>query len=173
MSEVYILIGGNLSDRERALTFAISEISKNIGKITLTSSIFESEPWGFSSPDLFLNQVVKVQTILTPKATLKKLQEIERLYGRARHSGNYESRTIDLDILFFDDLMIHERDLHIPHPRLHMRKFTLSPLVEIAGDYVHPFIRKSMNDLAAECTDRSQVRLFKKDMAKSNVHNEL
>lgn len=163
MSEVYILIGGNLSDREKALNYAIKEISKSIGKILSTSSIFESEPWGFDSSDLFLNQVVIVHTELTPHTTLKNLQDIEIKFGRIKQKGHYESRTIDLDILFYDHLLINDKELQVPHPHLHKRKFTLSPLVEIARDFIHPLMNKSMFDLAQECPDNSQVALFKEE----------
>lgn len=160
MSEVYLLIGGNLGNRENFLNTAIKEISSTIGKIVNISSLYESEPWGFESMDRFLNQVLIVKTQLPPFTVLKTLQNIENTMGRTRLTNKYESRTIDIDILFYDNEIINHEFLQIPHPHIQKRKFTLLPLAEIAGNYIHPFLKKSIFQLHQESTDTSKVALY-------------
>jgi 2-amino-4-hydroxy-6-hydroxymethyldihydropteridine diphosphokinase len=138
-------------------------IDKEIGQVTKSSSVYESEPWGFSSDQQFLNQVVVVESELSPNEMLDEIHIIEAKLGRKRSSAGYQSRTMDIDILFYDDLMVNESDLVIPHPRLHERRFTLLPLAEIAGDFIHPVLSESMDALAEECSDTSKVELINKN----------
>jgi 2-amino-4-hydroxy-6-hydroxymethyldihydropteridine diphosphokinase len=144
MSEVYLLIGGNLGDRINYLEKAIDEIKHNIGKIIRSSSVYETEPYGFRDEYPFLNRCLLIETILSPWDILSKTQQIERSLGRIRKSGKYESRTMDIDILFYDDLVIDEIGLIIPHPEFHKRNFALIPMSEISPGFVHPVFGKTM-----------------------------
>ncbi len=150
---VLLLLGSNLGNRQLVLREARINISKNIGEIVHKSSVYETAPWGFNVSDLFLNQVIEVKTRLQPNMLLARLLEIETSMGRLRNRKTYQSRIIDLDILFYNDLVISEPDLVLPHPRLHLRKFTLIPLNEIASEYIHPVFGKTINTLLSECKD--------------------
>jgi 2-amino-4-hydroxy-6-hydroxymethyldihydropteridine diphosphokinase len=156
----FLLLGGNLNNRVMMLETARKLIDNQIGTIIQASSIYESEPWGFQHQNNFLNQVVKIVTSCTPQQLLKNIHLIEEEMGRKRSGKGYEARTIDIDILFYDDLVLKNTDLIIPHPRLNERMFTLMPLAEIAGDLVHPRFRKTINYLKENCTDRSSVTVF-------------
>lgn len=158
MNQVYLLTGGNLGDRYSLLERAKKIIVEKIGKIVKESSIYETTPWGFNSEQDFLNQVLIVSTDLSPKKVLNKCFEIEKELGRVRQSEQYSSRTIDIDILFYNDEIIHEQELIIPHERLHERRFTMEPLVEISPEYTHPKLNKTLSELLAECEDVSEVR---------------
>ncbi len=164
MSKVFLLIGGNEGNRDKILSQAIKLIGIEIGKILKTSSIYQTEPWGFRSKNFFLNQAIILETRLSPQETLNKIIQIESGLGRMRHSASYESRPIDIDILFYDHIQVNEIDLQIPHPRLHRRKFTLIPLIEIAADFVHPIFEERMDALANKCEDNSAVELYVGDL---------
>ena len=132
------------------------------GKITRESALYESEPWGFEANEWFINQVVELYTDLTPEALLKATQEIEQELGRSRQSAesnqHYSSRTMDIDILFYNEMVLHTPQLSIPHPLLQERRFTLMPLAEIAGEYVHPVFKKTIATLLEQCADHGMVR---------------
>ena len=160
MSHVIISLGSNLGNRVLYLNAAISRMQSEIGCMVAKSSIYESESWGFESKNAFLNQVVSFETELNPEGLLKILLKIEYELGRVRVSEVYESRTIDLDILFFEDRIIDERALQIPHPRIQERKFILVPLNEILPDFNHPIFQKSIKMLLAECKDKLWVKKF-------------
>ncbi len=147
-----------MGDRYSLLERAKKIIVEKIGKIVKESSIYETTPWGFNSEQDFLNQVLIVSTDLSPKKVLNKCFEIEKELGRVRQSEQYSSRTIDIDILFYNDEIIHEQELIIPHERLHERRFTMEPLVEISPEYTHPKLNKTLSELLAECEDVSEVR---------------
>ncbi|UBM62036.1 2-amino-4-hydroxy-6-hydroxymethyldihydropteridine diphosphokinase [Candidatus Sulfidibacterium hydrothermale] len=159
---VYLLLGSNIPSRTGYLTGGIRQIRQHIGKIREVSAVYESEPWGFDASVFFLNQVVCVETGLAPEKLLEKTQEIERLLGRKEKSKGekYSSRTLDLDILFYDDAVIDKPDLTVPHPRMAERKFTLVPLAEIAPDKMHPVLNKSCAHLLTECADQGKVWKF-------------
>lgn len=156
-NQIYLLTGGNLGDRHGLLERAKKKIVEKIGKVVKESSIYETTPWGFNSEQDFLNQVLYVSTDLPSKEVLNKCFEIENELGRVRQSEQYSSRTIDIDILFYNDEIIHEQELIIPHERLHKRRFTLEPLVEIAPNLIHPVIKKSISEILKECNDKSEV----------------
>jgi 2-amino-4-hydroxy-6-hydroxymethyldihydropteridine diphosphokinase len=142
-----LLIGGNLGDRLENISQTIAHIEKRIGKIERRSSIYESEAWGFETEHRFLNVALVVETALQPESLLQKAQEIENLMGRVRNGTGYASRTMDIDILFFDEAVIDTPTLTIPHPRLHQRRFALLPLHEIMPDKVHPVLHKNIGEL--------------------------
>jgi len=130
---VYLALGSNIGNRHEAMRQAIALIGTQIGSVLRTSSLIETEPWGFSSPHAFLNACVCVVTELTPRQLLEKTQQIERLMGRTEKSvdGHYHDRTIDIDILLYDDWHVDEPDLRIPHPLMQQREFVMRPLKEI------------------------------------------
>ena len=158
MNVVYLLLGSNLSDRSALLNRARKEISSRIGNITRESSIYESESWGFHSEQMFLNQVIRLDTILNPLQILNEIFKIESELGRIRSDGQcYFSRLIDIDILFFNDEIINEAKLTIPHPKIPDRMFTLLPLSELDATMIHPGNRKSIGELIIDCQDRLNV----------------
>jgi 2-amino-4-hydroxy-6-hydroxymethyldihydropteridine diphosphokinase len=161
MATAHLLLGGNSGDRKHYIESAVQQIEESVGRIIDRSSLYESEPWGFTADTAFLNQVIRVETLLTPNETLTQLQIIEKKLGRLTRSGIYESRVIDIDILMFDDLNVHEKHLQIPHPRMHLRKFTLVPLAEIAGKVVHPLLNLDVDTLNRTCPDGLKVELYK------------
>ncbi|MGE0090239.1 MAG: 2-amino-4-hydroxy-6-hydroxymethyldihydropteridine diphosphokinase [Bacteroidales bacterium] len=160
MNKVYLLLGSNLSDRALFLLNARKFIEERIGKIKKQSRIYESAPWGFVTDNVFLNQVILIYTFLKPEEILEKIKIIEKELGRIRTSKGYASRTIDIDILFYNDEIILQHDLKIPHPQLHKRKFTLVPLNEIDTELNHPIFGKSIKMLLNECDDNSEVTIF-------------
>lgn len=158
LHKVVLLLGCNLGDKSRNLTKAVDLIGRQVGRVVSQSGIYVSEPWGFTSEDEFFNQSLVVETELSPGQLLKETQEIESKLGRTRsETGSYESRTMDIDILYFDDEVIDRSDLVIPHQSLHQRKFTLLPLAEVAPDFMHPLLQKTNTELLASCKDESQV----------------
>ena len=140
MSTVYLGLGTNLGDKKVQLRTAVNEIEKRIGRIMILSAFYTTIPWGFTSEHTFLNAACAVETSLNPYELLSVTQDIEKNLGRKHKSvdHHYADRLIDIDILFFDQIIIHEADLQIPHPLLTKRDFVLKPLVEIAPDLVHP-----------------------------------
>jgi 2-amino-4-hydroxy-6-hydroxymethyldihydropteridine diphosphokinase len=138
LHEVYLGLGSNLGDREAVLLQAIKLIDERVGQVLRRSSFIETEPWGFESTNRFLNAAVCCETTLTPREVLQVTQQIERDLGkRKRHATkrqkeiNYQDRPIDIDILLYDDLIVDEPDLKIPHPLMYQREFVMRPLNEI------------------------------------------
>lgn len=131
--KIYLGLGSNLGDRQGNISRAYAEIEKLIGAIVRQSALYESEPWGFESDNSFINSVICCETTLSPHEVLKKTQSIERQLGRTQKSvdGHYHDRTIDIDILLYDDLTVNEPDLKIPHPLMRQRDFVMKPLSEI------------------------------------------
>ena len=131
--KIYLGLGSNLGDRQGNISRAYAEIEKLIGTIVRQSALYESEPWGFESANSFINSVICCETTLSPHEVLKKTQSIERQLGRTQKSvdGHYHDRTIDIDILLYDDLTVNEPDLKIPHPLMRQRDFVMKPLSEI------------------------------------------
>lgn len=161
MKKVILGTGTDLSDRELNLKNALSLISSEIGEIVKLSSVYESEPWGFRSNKLFLNMVVVVRTILSPQDLLGKIMAIEHQLGRRRGKPRYSSRIIDIDILLYEDQIISDSRLMIPHPVLHERRFVLVPLSEIMPEGIHPILKKTFVQLLEECGDERKVIKYK------------
>ncbi len=160
MSKVYLLLGSNIGDKKDFLSRAIDLIQEEIGNVVKASSIYETEPWGFECDDFFLNQVLEVTSSILPDQLLNNLLAIEKKLGRKRELPIYQNRPIDIDILFFDNLIINGSSLNIPHPRLHLRKFVLVPLNEIAGNFIHPVFHKDISELTKICNDDKSVRVY-------------
>lgn len=130
---VYFSIGSNIGNRKRLIHNAIELLGNRVGPVLRQSSLIETEPWGFSSPNMFLNACVCCQTTLEPSQVLRVAQAIEKELGRTGKTvdGDYCDRVIDIDILLYDDVHIDEPDLKIPHPLMHQRDFVMTPLKEI------------------------------------------
>jgi len=158
MNKIVLLLGGNLGNIKYNFEQALKYISKNIGTVSNTSNLYQSKAWGFESKDLFLNQVVLTESTLSPIQLLEQTQSIENLVGRKKKTRNleYSSRLIDIDILFYNNEIIESDRLSIPHPRLHLRNFTLFPLQEILPDYTHPKLKKSITWLTENSVDKSE-----------------
>jgi 2-amino-4-hydroxy-6-hydroxymethyldihydropteridine diphosphokinase len=160
MKIIFLGIGTNLGNREGNLEQAVERIGNFPGRVLQASSLYETEPWGFQAEEKFLNMVVKIETDLTPDELLVKILHLESILGRVRGAEQYMSRLMDIDILFYDDLVINEDHLKIPHPLLHERKFVLVPLCEIEPGLVHPVKGKTILELLEICEDRSEVKKF-------------
>ena len=150
-------MGTNLGDRQANLQRAIVEIEQNIGSILDCSSVYETEPWGVTDQPSFYNQVLKVATSLDPLQLLTATLAIEKEMGRVR-TGRYGARIIDIDILFFEDLVIETAQLTIPHPRITERNFVLAPLAEIAPDLVHPMSHQTISAIWGAGNDQLGVK---------------
>jgi 2-amino-4-hydroxy-6-hydroxymethyldihydropteridine diphosphokinase len=144
---VYLALGSNLGDRRENLRQAVASLSPQLD-IKARSFVYETDPWGFEEQPKFLNMAVKAQTYLEPEPLLKHLKRLEIALGRQASFPN-GPRLIDIDILFFDDIVMDTPILTVPHPRLHERGFVLLPMMDIAPDLVHPLLKKSIRDLLA------------------------
>ncbi len=156
MTQLFLSLGGNLGNTREIFEGAYPLIEKKIGKISVYSSIYQTQAWGPIPQADFLNQVLLVNTSLKAESCLAEILEIEREFGRERKE-RWGPRTLDLDILYYGDKVIAESDLSIPHPRIAERKFILTPLAEIAPTFTDPASRKTMVTLLADCSDKGQV----------------
>jgi 2-amino-4-hydroxy-6-hydroxymethyldihydropteridine diphosphokinase len=156
----FLLLGSNQGNRLDMLRDARTLLAAQAGAVVGQSDCYESEPWGFEAATWFINQTVQIETLLTPVQLLHTIQDIEQQLGRVRTDppGAYTSRPIDIDILFYDNVVVHTPALTIPHPLLHRRRFALLPLCDIAPGYVHPLLRKTTADLLQQCDDRCTAR---------------
>ena len=159
MNVAYLLIGGNIGDRKRALEMASEAIEEQCGTISKRSFIYETAAWGKEDQNPFLNQAIELQTKFSPHELLDYLLQIEETMGRVREI-KYGPRIIDIDMLFFNDAVIDTRDLKIPHPELPNRRFTLQCLHDIASLKKHPVSGKTIEELLAECPDPLSVDKF-------------
>ncbi|WP_417128800.1 2-amino-4-hydroxy-6-hydroxymethyldihydropteridine diphosphokinase [Phocaeicola sp.] len=152
MATVYLGLGTNLGDKEANLRTAIYKLQERIGKQVSLSSFYETAPWGFESDHSFLNAAIGLDTSLSPIEILHITQEIEKELGRTQKSvnGSYSDRLIDIDILLYDSLVLHTPELTIPHPLMTERDFVMQPLVEIAGNVIHPIRQKTLSEIYQE-----------------------
>jgi 2-amino-4-hydroxy-6-hydroxymethyldihydropteridine diphosphokinase len=157
-NRVYLSLGTNLGNRQSNLLFAIAQIEKYAGTIVSQSSVYATAPWGFESDHHFLNMALAIDTDLDPASLLIQLKQIEIEAGRITQTTlRYEDRLLDIDLLLFNDLILHTHQLEIPHPRLHLRNFVLVPLDEIAPNLIHPALKKTINALLSVCPDTNIV----------------
>jgi 2-amino-4-hydroxy-6-hydroxymethyldihydropteridine diphosphokinase len=163
MNNVYLLIGGNMGDRLENLKTCTTHIQQEVGLITKTSSIYETAAWGVTDQPSFLNQVLVVSTHLRAEEVLKTVLAIEENMGRKRLQ-KMGPRTIDIDILFYNNDIISLPNLIIPHPHIDSRRFVLEPLAEIAASFVHPVLHKSIAELLKACPDTLEVKIFSRRM---------
>ncbi len=146
---VYLALGSNLGDRLANLKEAIAALTPQMD-VKAKSQVYETPPWGYEDQPKFLNQVVRAKTYLEPEQLLKHLKRLEVALGR-KESFRNGPRLIDIDILFYDDLVLNTSALVIPHPRLQERAFVLLPLMDIDPELVHPVSKKSVREMAALC----------------------
>jgi 2-amino-4-hydroxy-6-hydroxymethyldihydropteridine diphosphokinase len=156
MNKTFLLLGSNQGERAINLAEAKSKISRELGPIITASSIYKTGAWGMVNQPDFYNQVIIVTTKFDPLNTLHILQDIEKQLGRIR-SEKWGPRIIDIDILFFNDGILDLPTLKIPHPEIPNRMFTLKPLVEVAANFIHPVLNKSLLQMLDACTDQLPV----------------
>lgn len=160
MNSICLLLGSNIENRLLNISKAIVLIEKKIGEIIERSSIYETEPWGFRSKDKFINLALTARTTLKPNEILEHILQIEKELGRKKTRKGYESRLIDIDIIFYNSEVVNTKKLIIPHPKLPERKFALIPVNEINSEYVHPVLNQPVNQILANCTDKKKVVFF-------------
>ena len=156
MNKVYLLIGGNMGDRMANLAQAIHLINQEIGPIQLTSSIYETAAWGNTDQPDFLNQALMLHTSMDAETVMHQLLKIEIGMGRKRDIP-MGPRTIDLDIIYFNDLVFSNEFITIPHPKIAARRFVLMPLAEMAPQFLHPILNKTNEALLKDCGDSLPV----------------
>lgn len=159
MNNVFLLLGSNLGDRKLSLQQALMHIAYDVGPTGRISSIYETQSWGKTDEPDYLNMVVELETDLSAHTILTKILAIEQVMGRKREE-KWGSRIIDIDILYYNQDIISEPGLSVPHPELHKRRFTLEPLAEIAPDFTHPALKKSNLQLKNELKDSLIVKKF-------------
>ena len=160
---ITLLLGGNRGDMQASLQRAIALLQERVGRIVATSKIYRTEAWGFASADMFSNQAVIVATHLAPEPLLDATQSIEEELGRDRvqeseqkslSGERYCSRTMDIDIMFYDDVTISSPRLTVPHPLMQEREFALEPLCELESQRLHPLLGKSLKELYNELKNK-------------------
>lgn len=159
VKQVYLLLGSNRGQRELYLERALELIRQRAGRIVCCSSVYETEPWGFSDPVKFLNIAIEIETGLDPKALLREIKQMEHDLGREKPGQRFQPRIIDIDILFYDSIIYNEDSLIIPHPHLPVRRFALVPLHEIAPGFTHPVLNMTIACLLDSCEDDGEVLL--------------
>ena len=159
MNICYLLLGGNLGDKEQNLHLANVLIEQKTGSIPKKSNIFITAAWGKEDQAEFYNQVIKLKTLFSPIDLLKSILEIEEQIGRKRTNDKWQERIIDIDILFYNEEVIDVPELKIPHPFIQERRFVLIPMNEIASEMVHPILKKTIAKLLEECEDRLEVKV--------------
>src|SRR5436190_13761699 len=158
-NQVILSIGTNQGDKLANIERCFQMIQLEIGNVVQVSKLYLSPSWGFESDD-FYNCALLVHTSETAQQVLAGLQDIEEKMGRAKKSGDgYEARLIDIDIIGFNDEIVAESNLKIPHPQLHNRLFVLLPLKDLLSDYIHPLLNKKIADLIHECEDTGECRV--------------
>jgi 2-amino-4-hydroxy-6-hydroxymethyldihydropteridine diphosphokinase len=161
MATIFLSTGTNLGDREGHLRKANEQISNRIGRIERISGVYETAAWGGATTLAFLNQVLKVETNLEPQEVLQECLAIEHEMGRVRKE-RWGERNIDIDLLFYENAIIEQPQLIVPHPRLHERNFVLLPLHEICPNWKHPILNKNIAELMADCSDSLAAKIIAK-----------
>lgn len=157
---VYLLLGSNIGDSISHLNSARVLIEQEIGEITKASSIYKTEPWLMEAEQWFHNQVLEVKCQVSPEKLLQTIIALEEKLGRTRsenQSSGYESRTIDMDILYFDQAIVESESLIVPHPRIQERRFVLEPMCELSPLFIHPILHKTQRAMLDICTDHSTI----------------
>lgn len=162
---VYLGLGSNLGDRQANLVEAVKRFPETL-RLRRASALYETDPWGYTDQPKFLNQVVEAETDLTPTELLETIKAIEEALGR-EVTFRYGPRLIDIDILFYNDLVWQTDGLTVPHPNLHDRPFVLIPMAELAPDFRHPLLGRSMQELADEAGDAGVRRVKTSQEAKA------
>jgi 2-amino-4-hydroxy-6-hydroxymethyldihydropteridine diphosphokinase len=156
MKGKYLLLGSNVGDREKHLREAREKVVRHIGAVVRESSVYLTEPWGFQKQTPFYNQILQIHTDLGPHEVLHTILHIEKELGRLR-TGKWKERIIDIDILYYEDEIINDAQLTIPHPGIPDRRFVLEPLCEIIPDAIHPALNVSNRYLLSHTNDPLRV----------------
>jgi 2-amino-4-hydroxy-6-hydroxymethyldihydropteridine diphosphokinase len=162
MKAAYLLIGGNIGDRLAFMAAAKEQMKQKGIELIRQSSIYETAAWGITDQPSFLNQVLEIETSLTPQKLLSELLCIEQELGRTRAEKN-GARTIDIDILYFENQLIQAKGLSIPHDRISIRRFVLVPLTELIPDFIDPKTNKSIMEMLNDCPDTLEVAIYEKN----------
>jgi len=157
MQHIFLSLGSNLGNRLENLEKARKFLADEAGLIVAASAIYETEPWGHHSESTFFNQTLELDTALGPPELLKTVQHIETRCGRRRSDVKFAARTVDIDILFFNGVQMDSDNLVIPHPLLHMRRFVLIPLADIAPLFIHPVLGITVKELLDSCQDDHRI----------------
>lgn len=155
-NKLFLITGGNIGDRKKSLGTAAALIEEQVGEITNRSKIYETEAWGITNQPKFYNQVLVVKSEFSAKEVLNRILKIEEEMGRKRTVKN-AARVIDIDILFFNEDIVNEQNLVIPHPEISNRRFVLMPLSELDPEMVHPVSKKTMKELLLLSKDQLKV----------------
>ena len=159
--QVYIAIGSNLGNKKENYLESLVRIAKlPKTRIIKESSVYESEPLG-DSKDWYVNGVIEIETEFKPEMLLKKLKNIERAMGRKKVRKRWRARIMDLEILLYDTAVVNKKNLKIPHPEMHARKFVLVPLSEVAPQVIHPLLQATISELLVTLKDDKRVSLFR------------
>ena len=158
-NKVFLQLGSNMGGREEYLQNAYKLLAEEIGTIQKESKIYESVPWGAENQNDFLNQVLEIKSEFSAEEVLEKVLQIEDKIGRIRNE-KWGERIIDIDILFYNDLIVEKEGICIPHIHLQSRKFVLIPLHEITPNFVHPKYNKTIGKLLSECKDTESVEAY-------------
>ncbi|GGE01585.1 2-amino-4-hydroxy-6-hydroxymethyldihydropteridine diphosphokinase [Planktosalinus lacus] len=171
--KTYISLGSNVGDTFQNLQRAVDLIYEDIGSILKISPVYETASWGFEADD-FLNAVILVQTRFSPKKVLRELLIIENKLGRLRNEeSGYQSRSIDLDILYYDEEVLDSENLQLPHPHIHKRRFVLQPLVDIAAKLMDPVQQKNAVQLLEDCEDDTKMQKIQRWLKNPIINNNL
>ena len=157
MAICYLHLGSNIGNKKLHIQKAVTRISELTGDVLITSSLYETEPWGKKDQEEFVNAAIKINTSLNPIKLLDSIKEIENELGR-RSKQKWYPRIIDIDILFYENLVLKSVKLEIPHKHLHERNFVIVPLLEIANNVYHPYYQKTIEQLSEENLDKSEVK---------------
>ncbi len=157
--QIFLGLGSNLGNREENLSTAQKLIEEKVGKIRSKSSIYETAAWGITEQNAFLNQVIEVESHFSPSAVLHLVLKIEKDMGRIREI-KWGERSIDIDILYYNNEIISTENLTVPHPFIQERKFVLVPLCEIAPAFIHPKLKQSNLELLEKCQDSGEIKLY-------------
>lgn len=155
----FLGLGSNLGRRKKNLDDAISQLKFEAGNIINISRVYESEPWGLKNQNFFLNQVIELKTSMSPQNLLICCKNIENKMGRTK-SIKWGKRKIDIDILYFSEIIVQEKDLTIPHPLIQDRNFVLIPLNELSKNFIHPIIKKTNHEILKNSKDTSKIYLY-------------
>jgi 2-amino-4-hydroxy-6-hydroxymethyldihydropteridine diphosphokinase len=165
MNRAVILLGSNSGDKFKNINDAITSVNEIAGRIISCSKIYKTAPWGNQNQDEFLNQVIIIATEISPSGLMDVLLKIEKSFGRER-GEKWSPRVIDLDILYYNNDIINQPDLKIPHPHLHERRFTMIPLVELLPEMIHPVILKKNNEILEQLNDSLMVKEYDQETLK-------